>query len=141
TSLQVSQGTSSTYRSYLRFNVSGVTGPVTSAVLRLYVSNASARSPSVYLTSSLWAESTITWTTAPSAVGSSLAAASVKATGWAEVALPVTTILGNGSYSLLLTLTSSDTAVFQSREATNPPQLVIIGAAPTPSPTPTTPPT
>ena len=140
-SLQVSQTASSTYRSYLRFDVSGVTRPVTSAVLRLYISNASTKAASVYLTSSQWTESAITWKNAPAAVGSSLAAVTVKTTGWAEVALPVTTIAGDGSYNLLLTLVSSDTAVFQSRRATNPPQLVVTGASSTPTPTPTLTPT
>jgi hypothetical protein len=51
--------------SYLQFQVSGVTGVVKSAKLRLWATAASLDGPRVYSTASAWTETAITWTNKP----------------------------------------------------------------------------
>ena len=126
--------------SYLRFNVSGVTGPVTSAVLRLYVTNGSSNGPSLYPTSSDWSETTITWNNKPAATGGAAAnLGAISSGGWVD--LNITTIMtGDGSYDFVLQPDSTDGASFYSREGSSPPQLVVTfntGPAPTPTNTAT----
>ena len=57
--------TSPHMRSYLKFQVSGVSGTVSSAKLRLYAYNATTDGPALYPTVATWSESTITWNTRP----------------------------------------------------------------------------
>ena len=51
--------------SHLRFQVSGVTGAVTSAKLRLWVTDGSVNGPAVYSTGNAWPEGGVTWDNAP----------------------------------------------------------------------------
>jgi hypothetical protein len=113
--------------SYLRFDVSGVAGSVTSAKLRLYVSNGTGDGPRVYATSTTWSETAITWNNKPAATGSLLTdAGSIPAGRWVE--LDVTgAVTGNGSVAFVLQPTSSDGLYVNSREAgSNRPQLVVV---------------
>ncbi|HET7035685.1 MAG TPA: DNRLRE domain-containing protein [Thermomicrobiaceae bacterium] len=111
--------------SFLRFSVSGLTGPVASATLRLYVSNGSSNGPAVYATSNDWSETGLTWNNKPAATG----AASVnlgKVTSGTWVELDVTPLVsGNGTFSFTLVPDGVDGTEFHSREAANKPQLVI----------------
>ena len=54
TTLRVDAGSDPDITSYLRFNVSGVTGTVQSAKLRVYATTNSANGPAAYSTSSSW---------------------------------------------------------------------------------------
>lgn len=49
--LRVQGGSDPDIRSYLRFTVSGLSGPVRRATLRLYVTNGTTNGPAVYATS------------------------------------------------------------------------------------------
>lgn len=126
--------------SYLRFNVSGVTGPVTSAVLRLYATNGSANGPSLYPTSSSWTETTITWNNKPAATGGAVAnLGTFSSSAWVELNI-TSMITGDGSYDFVLLPDSTDGSSFYSREGSSPPHLVVTfttGPAPTPTETPT----
>jgi PKD repeat protein len=128
TSLQIRQGDASnntTYRAYLKFTVSGLTGPVTSAKLRLYVSDASAQLTTVSATTTSWTETGLTWNNAP-APGAFLASGGPPKLGWLGIPLPTSAFgLGNGTYALVLTDGGTDSAIFNSREGANPPQLVL----------------
>jgi PKD repeat protein len=136
TTLQV-RAPSPEYRSYLRFTVSGLPGPASAAKLRLFVTDASPNGGQIFLVSGSWTETTITWNSAPPLGASLGTAGSVTAGTWVEIALPAGQFPGNGSYSVAITTSSTNSAIYSSREGTNPPQLVLTaGSTPTPTPTP-----
>ena len=69
------------YRGYLRFTVSGLTGAAASVKLRLYVTDASSNSLSVYpIANTTWTESGLTYANAPAIAGSTLATTTAPAT-------------------------------------------------------------
>ena len=93
--------TADTYRSYLRFDVSGLTAPVSAVRLRLWVTDASPDSGRLLLTGGGWTEGGITWSNAPAPGATTLGTVgSTSATGaWVEV--PLTgAVAGNGTVDL-----------------------------------------
>ncbi|MEO5884220.1 MAG: DNRLRE domain-containing protein, partial [Candidatus Limnocylindrales bacterium] len=123
------------YRSFLRFDVSGLGGPVTSARLRLYVTDATRDAGAVYAVSSAWTETAITWNNAPALPVAAIAPIGAAALGWVEV--DVGSVVGaNGTYAFAISSPSTDSLYTSSREGANPPQLV-LSVDPTPAPTPT----
>jgi len=115
-------GTIETY-SYLKFTVSGVTGPITSVKLRLFVTDGSSVAGKIYgVADTSWTEGTITWTNKP-AVGLLLGNGTSAPVGtWVEFDLG-TSIPGDGTYSFVLKDGSSDTVWYSSKEGSSPPQL------------------
>ncbi len=126
-------------RVLLRFNVTGLTEPVTSARLRMHVdnvTNAQSNSGGTYrlMSNTTWSESTTTWNSQPAITGTSLGTiGSVARNTWVELDL-TGKITGNGTYSIGVTATSSDGAAFDSRETGSlAPQLVFVtGTTPPP---------
>jgi len=116
----------SIYQSYLRFNVGALSGPwVTSAKLRLYVTDSSPDGGALYPVASGWTESGLTWSTAPSIGGAPIAAsAAVTAGQWREIDV-TSWVRGTGTYDFGLAGSSSNSAYYSSRQGANPPQLVI----------------
>jgi hypothetical protein len=117
-----------TYRTYLKFNVSGLSGTVTAVKLRLFVTDVSPDSGSVFaVTDTTWTEGTLNWNTKPAmgttALGSAGATSVVNT--WVEITLSPSAVAGNGLVSLGLTTTSSNSAIFSSSEGANAPQLVV----------------
>ena len=113
--------------SYLRFTVTGLTGTVTNARLRLFVTNGATNGPLLYATQTGWSETTLTWNTRPAIVGTVIAnATNVPVNAWYEFNVSAL-VTGNGTYSFLLRPESSDGVVATSRQGTaaNRPQLVI----------------
>jgi PKD repeat protein len=129
TTLRVRLISAGSYHSYLRFVVSGLTGPVTSAKLRLTVTDASPDGGRVYVTDPNWIESGsggITWNTAPALPEPSFATvAASTAVGQVVEADLGSRITGNGTYSFGLASSSTNSAIYGSRESTTPPQLVL----------------
>jgi len=123
-------------QSYLRFNVSGVTGAVQSATLRLFVTNGSSNAPSLYATDNSWTETGITWNNRPPATSGIIAdVGSAPVNTWAEYDVTAL-VTGNGAFNVVLLPDSSDGIRFDSREAGSPPQLVLtFNTGPTPTPT------
>jgi hypothetical protein len=123
--LRVDGGSSPANQSYLRFDVSGLSGSVTSAKLRVYATSRTADGPAVYAAPSGWSETGITWNNRPGSVGSSVAdAGAIAANSWAE--WDVTKLVGgNGTYAFLLAGNSSDGVAMSSRESGVAPQLVL----------------
>jgi hypothetical protein len=112
-----------TYRSLVRFVVPPM-GSVTSAKLRLFVTDASKSGGSVFATASSWTETGTTWNNAPGPVGSALATAGASPAGqWVEY--NVTSAVQAGTFNFVLTTTSSDSLIVSSREGAQDPQLVI----------------
>ncbi len=131
-------------RSYLRFNVQGLSGAVTSATLRVYANSAvTAGYDARSVADNTWVESSITYNNAPS-VGNVLGSSgSVTSNTWTSVNITAY-ITGNGTYNLGLTTSGSTALSLASRESgANAPQLVIQtgGTAPTATRTPTRTPT
>ncbi len=120
-----------TYRSYLRFNVTGLTGSVTGVKLRLYADTGSSNIQSVFatLTNPNWIESgtgSINWNNAPTIGSTLLGSASVPTTGaYNEITLSPTSITGNGLVTFALKSSGTTSAYFSSKEGANAPQLVI----------------
>ena len=112
-------------RSYLRFVVSGVTGTVTSAKLRLRVDDGSANGGRIYTVTGAWTETGITWNNAPVISGAPIATvgAATVAT-WKEVNLG-TFVTGNGTYNFAISDGSNDAVDYRSRETVDDPQLVL----------------
>jgi hypothetical protein len=113
-------------QSLIRFDVPGLSGTVTAATLRLWVTNGSYNGPEVFLTDTSWDESTVTWATKPATVPGAIAdAGAVIAGEWYEFDV-TSAVTGAGTLSFLLSSISTDAMKFSSRETTNPPQLVIL---------------
>jgi hypothetical protein len=113
----------------LKFTVSGVgTGSVAGATLRLFCTSAAAIGGNFHsVIDNSWQESTVTWNTAPAADANSLASlANVVFGTWYEVDLS-SLVTGDGTYSLEITSSSANGAVYSSKEGTAglAPQLVV----------------
>src|SRR5205814_1797985 len=109
--------TSPVKETYLRFKPSGLTGSVTRATLRLYVTNGTNNGPAVYRADDNWGEATITYANRPPTIGGALGNTASLAPGtWAEYDV-TSAVTANGSYSFKLVPESSDTARFNSKEA------------------------
>jgi hypothetical protein len=111
--------------SYLRFIVSGLSGNVQSAILRIYANSANTTGFSVHsVADNTWTESGITYTNSP-AVGSVIkSSASFNSGTW--VAVDVSSyITAAGTYNLEIETTNTTNTSLASREAANAPQLVV----------------
>lgn len=144
-------GTSSTLRvrnsstilySFLKFDVSGISGSAQSAKLRLFVTQSSSGGGSVYLvsnnfsgTSNPWTETGLNWNNAPAMSGSALSTiGSVTSGQWVEFDV-TPAITGNGTFSFGIKNASSTAAFYSSKEGSNDPELVINGGGePPPAP-------
>jgi chitodextrinase len=140
TSTVLRTGASPAIETYLRFAVTGLSGTVHSARLRLYATNNSADGPSVRTTGNSWSETALTWTNRPPATAAATddrGTVPVNAyTEW-DVTPSVT---ADGTVSFVLAQPGTDGADFASREATaNRPEL-IVAVNPAPPPPDTTPP-
>jgi len=141
TTLRVRQA-SIILRSYLKFTVSGLSGVVQSAKLRLKVTVASNDGGSVFLvsnnflgTSTPWTESGINYNNAPAISGTPLSSAGSVTVGQ-TVELDVTpAITSNGTFSFGLNNASTTTVQYSSKEGATPPELVIQVGPPPPPPT------
>lgn len=129
-------------RSYIRFNIQGLTAGITRATLRIYANSSSRAGLSVWeVVNNTWSEKTLTFENAP-AISNSIAVSGA-VVGYTWKSLDVTSyVKGNGNWSFALQ-TSGETAInLASRESgANTPQLVIETEpllTPTPTPTPGT---
>ncbi|HEX5498696.1 MAG TPA: DNRLRE domain-containing protein, partial [Thermomicrobiales bacterium] len=131
--------------SYLRFTVSGVSGQVVGATLRLHTSTysgaVSTNGPAVYPAGNDWSEDGITWNDKPARTSGAPAddLAAIDGNDWASFDVS-SLVNGDGVYTFDLASTSSDGAFFWSREAADGvrPELVLtLTGSSTPSPTST----
>jgi hypothetical protein len=130
TSLAVdgTSGAGGAQHAYLRFNLGGLSGTVTSAKLRLYAKDGSSNGPKLYATGTSWTETGVTWTTKPASAGAALGDTAAVATGtWMEY--DVTSLVqGTGAYSFVLVPDATDGIDATARESSstsNRPQLVV----------------
>jgi PKD repeat protein len=118
-----------TYRTYLKFQVSGLTGTVSDVRLKLKVDGSSGSdgpdSGDVYLVSgATWSESTLSWSNAPPIVTLPVGAAVAAPLGGTIQIDLHTAITSDGTYTLALKSHSTDTVTYTSKEGGSPPQLL-----------------
>jgi hypothetical protein len=119
--------TTSTYTSYIRFEVAGIAGrTITGATLRLYTTDGSPDGGAVHRTDTSWTETTLTASNAPAPAGGSLASIGTVTTNtWKEIVLPASVVSVDGPVAFVLVPVSTNSAFYSSRQGTNPPQLVL----------------
>lgn len=135
--LEVIQANNRNKESYIRFTVSGLSGVVQSALLRVYSTTEGTKNgPAAYATGTSWAETGITWNNRPARTGGALDnKGAIGQNTWTEY--NVTALVnGNGTYAFVLAGDSSDDVFFSSRQGGNPPQLAITVSTSTPTVTP-----
>jgi hypothetical protein len=133
TTMKVREGagdaTSPNYRTYLKFDVSGVGTSVSEFKLKLFVTDASANLESVYLVAdSSWGETTITYTNAPAIAGTAIGTTQAAPVGaYVTITLDPTKFpTGTSTLTLAIKSSSTDSFVVSSREdPTNKPQLIV----------------
>ncbi len=114
--------------SYLRFTVTGISGSVQRATLRLHAVDTTVDGPKVSGTSNGWVESAITWSNRPPPTTAAVDdEGAIPLGSWME--LDVTSLVTtNGTFSVVLAATHQDGVDFDSREATTAslrPELVV----------------
>lgn len=113
-------------RSYLRFNVQGLSGTVTRATLRVFANSAASSGATANLVSNnTWTETGINYNNAPP-LGSALGSSGSFGTGvWITMDV-IAYITGNGTYSIALTTPGGTAISLSSRESgTHAPQLIV----------------
>ena len=105
------------YRPYVSFDVSGVGGTITRAVIRLFVTDGSDNGGAWYrVDPAAWSETAINWNNAPPLTGTPVASVgTVSAGNWIEVDV-TSVVTGNGSYSFGAISTSTNSVRFSSKE-------------------------
>ena len=121
---------------FARFKASGITGTVTGAKLRFYVTNGTRNGPSVYTVSNSWSENTVAWNVRPATLsGPRDDKGALARNQW--VVWDVTPwVTANGTYSFALKQGAADATGFMSRETPKSPTLVITTADPVAPPPP-----
>jgi len=122
---------------YVKFNVSGLSGTVQSATLRLWVNDPGPDGGAVYAvspfyagTTELWVETGLRWNNAPTISGAPLDSVGNAVKGqWVEldVTSAVVAALGdNGRVSLAIANDSRNLVAYSSKEGAHPPELVVV---------------
>lgn len=130
-------------RSYLRFDLQGISDPVVAATLRIFANSNHRQGYSAYaVADTMWGETSITYANAPAMSATSTGSSGRVTTGtWTEV--DVTPLVsGNGAISVGIATTGSTALALASRESgANAPQLVVVTASDaSPTATSTSPP-
>lgn len=130
------KGGSSPQDSYMKFTVGDVTGPVSSAKLRLYVEEESVDGGSVRaVANTTWTETGITCSNAPALSGTALSSVGGVGMGQTIEFDLGSFVTGSGTYSLALTSAhASDPDSYSSRQGSNPPLLVVTTGSGPPAP-------
>ena len=113
------------HEALVKFSVTGVSGDVANAVLRLYNTNSASLGGYLYaVTDSSWSEGSVTWNNAPASGGLLGSLGTVSPGNWYEV--DVTSLVnGDGLVSIKITSDQSNGAFYSSKEGSNAPQLVV----------------
>ncbi len=134
--LQQNATSTATAVSYLRFPAP--TATVTKATLRLFSRSSGITRSKVFSTSATWDERTMTWANRPATGAQAGVTGALTAGQWTEA--DVTAAVRSGVRSFGMTTGATATRYFDSREAANPPQLVLqYGTATSTAPTSTAP--
>jgi glucose/arabinose dehydrogenase len=114
-------------RTYLKFTVTGLTGPAHGVRLRLWVTDSSNVAGSCFkLSNTSWSESRITWNNRPGITVAALArVGTANARTWVEFNLGAGAIPGNGTYTFVIASGSTNEVVWASRETGARPALLV----------------
>ena len=128
------------YRSFLRFDVTGVAGrPITAARLRLFSTDGGPHGGIVHPTATSWTETGVTWNAAPALQPAVGAIGAVANNVWVEFNLPAGTVSGDGPVAFGLAGATTNSVIYTSREGANKPELILQigtgGGGPPPAPT------
>lgn len=114
---------------YLRFNVQGLTQPVTSAMLNVYATSKSKDGyAAAVVADDTWLETELTYGSAPAAGAPAGSSGAFNSKTWTQIDVTAL-VTGNGTLNLALLGTSETATVLSSREGTNPPVLVVTTGA------------
>jgi len=125
-SLQVNGASNPDVESFIRFTVTGVSGTVQNAQLRIYATtNGTKNGPAVYATSTAWMETGITWDKRPARTSDAIDnKGNISTDSWVEY--DVTPLVReDGTFSFVLAADSSDGVRFSSRQGSRPPRLIV----------------
>ena len=113
-------------RTYLKFTVTGLSGTVASATLRVWANSTQSVGYDVYsVLDTSWTQGALMWSNAP-ALSATKTGSSGPVTGGTWTTVDVTAVVsGNGTLSIALVTTSSTNLSMSSTEGANPPQLVV----------------
>ncbi|MCE7938841.1 MAG: hypothetical protein DYG90_09735, partial [Chloroflexi bacterium CFX6] len=147
TNLRVRSG-SPGYNTYLKFTVTGLTGTVVRARIRLFAYDGGPSAGAMHTVSNddgggtPWTESTLTWNNAPAIGGNPLSTVgTVGNNEWAEWDV-TSAVSGNGTFSFGLQNNSTNSVNYQSKEASGDRPVLVVDTVggntpPPPSPSPT----
>ena len=123
-------------QTFVRFKVTGLTGTVTDAALRLYVTDGTKNGPAVFEITDSWSERTTNWKNRPSRTSTPRDDKGALSAGrWVE--WDVTPwISANGTVNLSLRGGEGNRVGLGARESTRDPQLVVTTAFDEPPPPP-----
>lgn len=132
----VTSGTS--YRSYLKFDLTAVTGTITDAKLKLWTTSTSGSGYTSWaVADTSWTETGIKWSNKPGLGAQLGSSGAISANSWTEVNVTAGTTAGQLNSFAVSGLSGSDLH-YHSKEGTNDPQLVLTVTAPPSAPTVTT---
>jgi hypothetical protein len=125
--LRVRNDATGSYQTFLRFDLSTLSGPAQSVKLRLACTDGSNAGGSIHaVANDAWGEGTITWANRPAFAALPLATlGSVEAGFWVEIELGPGAI-EQGLVSLAVAGGSSNSAYYSSRETASAPELVVL---------------
>ena len=133
-----------TYETFLKFDITSFSGPVSSAKLRVYGGLSASTIPSLnveahHVSNTSWLDTTITWNNKPAADAAVLATATIHGTSkeyydW-DITAHIIALKTAGATAMTIKLNNTTAtairAIFNSKEAsTFRPQLVIVHAGP-----------
>ncbi|MCG8604915.1 tandem-95 repeat protein, partial [bacterium] len=125
TVLRLRKTASNVQESYIKFNLTGLTGIVDRARLRLFVADGGAQGGSIFVVSDEWDEDSITFNNAPGIAGTLLTTLGGVSTGQ-TIELDVSSAInGNGTISFGLKNESDDAVEYASSDVSNGPQLIV----------------
>ena len=125
-SLLVDDASNADVETFLRFTVTGVSGTVQEARVRLYdTTNGTKNGPAIYATDPSWTETAITWNNRPDRTSAEVDnKARIATSSWVEYNV-TSLVSGDGTFSFVLAADSGDGVRFSSREGRHPPELVV----------------
>lgn len=118
-------GAANTKAAYLLFDLSDEPGTIISAMLRLWVTDASTDQVSVSVDNVTFVENTITWANQPTVAGSTVAFTPAATGQWVSVDIGSLILDGPTTYTVKVWMNGTNLFTFDSKEGTNPPQLEV----------------
>jgi hypothetical protein len=112
-------------RTYIRFNLQGLSGTIRRVTLRVFANSSSSSGYSVgSVSNNTWTETTINYNNAPPVGGAVGSSNGFSGGVWTTVDI-TSLVTGNGTLNLALVTSSSTAISLASRESANVPELIV----------------